>query len=119
MPQTQPQPLNLKRGTSSTLSITIPNDIDPDGTTVFFTVKQSATTRRLDDSDRYAIIKKTLTERTGRTFTIEIEPDDTNRAEPGNYVYGITVKDADGKIVGTKADGQFTLDPRDTADVED
>jgi hypothetical protein len=115
----QPAPLSLKRGTTSTLTITIPAEIEPDGATVFFTVKHAETTRRIDDSDRYAIIKKTITDRVGRIFSTEIEPDDTNQAEPGTYVFGITVKDADGVILGTKANGQFIIEPRDTADVGD
>ncbi len=115
----QPAPLSLKRGTTSTLSITIPTELEPAGATVFFTVKHAETTRRVDDSDHYAILKKTITDRVGRTFSTEIEPADTNSAEPGNYVFGITVKDATGQILGTKANGQFVIEPRDTADVGD
>lgn len=112
------KPLSLKRGTSSTITVTIPDALEPAGATVYFTVKPSEVTQSLQDSDNLAIFKKTITERTGRTFTKDIDPDDTKNATPGRYVYGITVKLANGEIYGTSAEGKFIIKPRDTADTE-
>lgn len=111
-------PLEHKRGSSSTLTITLPVEIDPTDATVFFTVKTSEVVESLYDNDSQAILKKIITTHTGRVFTSDIDPADTNDATPGNYVYGITVKDATGQILGTKANGRFTIEPRDTADVD-
>lgn len=111
-------PLSLKRGTSATLTVTIPDSIDPAGAVVFMTVKPSEITRRKLDDDSLAIMKIVLTERTGRVFTKDIVPDDTKDQQPGRYVYGFTVKDAAGNILGTKANGEFVLEPRDTANTE-
>lgn len=111
-------PLSLKRGTSSTITVTIPAEIDPVDTTVFFTVKTREVVEALYDNDSQAILKKIITTHTGRVFTSDIDPADTNNVTPGTYVYGITVKDATGEIYGTKANGRFTIEPRDTADVD-
>lgn len=118
MPSNALPPLSLKRGTTSSLSITIPDDVDPSGATVFFTVKPIEVTTSQNDSDSYAIFKKEITDRTGRVFTTDIDPEDTDDAKPGAYVYGITVKDATGQILGTKANGPFVISPRDTADTD-
>lgn len=111
-------PLNLKRGTTSTLSVTLPDAIDPTGATVFFTVKSTQVIESQYDSDTLAIFKKKITAHTGRVFSAAIDPEDTSEAIPGNYKYGFTVVDATGQVLGTKANGQFTIEPRDTADVE-
>jgi len=111
-------PLSHKRGTSSTLTVTVPVEIDPVDATVFFTVKTAEVVEALYDNDSQAILKKILTEHTGRVFTKDIDPADTNNVQPGTYVYGITVKDATGQILGTKANGRFIIEPRDTADVD-
>jgi hypothetical protein len=111
------QPLPLKRGTSATLSITLPTELDPVDAIVFFTVKPGEVVESKYDNDNQAILKKIITEHTGRVFSVSIDPADTNDVTPGNYVYGITVKNAAGEILGTRADGQFIIEPRDTADV--
>ncbi len=111
-------PLSLKRGTSSAITVTVPVEIDPVDTTVFFTVKTAEVVEALYDNDSQAILKKIITTHTGRVFTADIDPADTNNVTPGTYVYGITVKDADGQILGTKANGRFVIEPRDTADVD-
>lgn len=111
-------PLEHKRGTTSTITITLPAEIDPVDATVFFTVKPAEVIESLYDHDSQAILKKIITEHTGRVFSKDIDPADTNDVTPGNYVYGITVKDAAGEILGTKANGSFIIAPRDTADVD-
>jgi hypothetical protein len=111
-------PLSLKRGTSSSISITLPDEITADGATVFFTVKPAEVVAAQYDNDSQAIFKKIITEHTGQVFSKDIDPEDTNNETPGTYIYGITVKDATGQILGTKATGKFVIEPRDTADVD-
>lgn len=111
-------PLSLKRGSSSGITITLPVEIDPAGATVFFTVKPSEVVEAQYDNDSQAIFKKIITDHTGQIFAADIDPADTTNETPGIYVYGITVKDATGQILGTKANGKFTIEPRDTADVD-
>lgn len=113
------KPINIKRGTTQTLTITLPIAINPVGATVYFTVKDKDDIQKLEDSDSLAIIKKILTNPTGQVFTDTIDPADTNDRTPGRYVYGITIKNAAGEILGSKANGLFILEPRDTADVEE
>jgi len=115
----QPQPLTYKRGTTSTITVVIPDSIDPTGATIFFTVKPREVMRSQFDDDSQAIFKKTITTHTGRTFTDTINPEDTDETAPGRYGYGITVKLANGDILGTSADGVFIITPRDTADTGD
>lgn len=118
MASTALPPLSLKRGTTSSLSITIPTELDPVDAIVFFTVKPAEVVTAKYDNDSQAILKKIITTHTGRNFTTDIDPEDTNDVTPGTYVYGITVKDATGQILGTKANGKFVIEPRDTADVD-
>lgn len=111
-------PIEHKRGSSSTITVTLPVELDPVDATVFFTVKPAEVVEALYDHDSQAILKKIITTHTGRVFSAAIDPADTNNVTPGNYVYGVTIKDADGQILGTKTNGRFTIEPRDTADVD-
>lgn len=90
----------VSQGDSAYFTITFTGDVPEDGTTTLFTVKKSTNDR--------AVIQKYLPVYDG-VVDVELYSRDTNKLEPGNYVWDIRVLFSEKEVVTPMVPSPFVV----------